>query len=91
MNVIDTSGGPSGSCNCQMDAPVFFVTHLLVSCDLPKTALYKKATLFFDAYNLLNTNYYEPAFLTPGAGNVDALFVYPGEPINVFGGVTLTF
>nr|EDZ38894.1 MAG: Hypothetical protein CGL2_11276061 [Leptospirillum sp. Group II '5-way CG'] len=91
MNVIDTSGGPSGTCNCQMDAPGFFVTNLLVSYDLPKTALYKKATLFFDAYNLLNTNYYEPAFLTPGAGNVDALFVYPGEPINVFGGVTLTF
>ncbi|EQD79578.1 hypothetical protein B1A_01653, partial [mine drainage metagenome] len=37
-----------------------------------------------------NTNYYNPAFLT-GNNNVDTLFVYPGEPINVFGGVTVTF
>lgn len=91
MNVIDTSGGPGGTCNCQMNAPGFFVTNLIVSYDLPKTILYKKASLFLDAYNLLNTNYYEPAFLTPGAGNVDTLFVFPGEPVNLFGGVTITF
>ena len=53
---------------------------------------YKKAQLFFNAFNLLNTNYYVPAALVNGFHNNPALLmVYPGEPINVFGGVTLTF
>lgn len=50
-----------------------------------------KAQLFFNAFNLLNTNYYEPAGLVNGANNANVLMVYPGEPINVFGGITTTF
>jgi iron complex outermembrane receptor protein len=90
MNVIDTSGGPSGNCNCQANSPGYFVTNLILAYDLPTTSWYKSAQLFFNAFNLLNTNYYNPAFLTNN-NNVDTLFVYPGEPINVFGGVTVTF
>ncbi|MHB1606056.1 MAG: TonB-dependent receptor [Leptospirales bacterium] len=91
MNVIDTSGGPNGTANIQQNAPGYWATNLLLAYDLPQTNWYKKAQLFFNAFNLLNTNYYMPAFLAPGANNAETLFVYPGEPINVFGGVTLTF
>ncbi|MHB1934924.1 MAG: hypothetical protein ACYCR5_11200 [Leptospirillum sp.] len=38
-----------------------------------------------------NTNYYNPAGLSPGYNNLETLFVYPGEPINVFAGVSMTF
>ncbi len=91
MNVIDTSGGPTGTANIQMNAPGYWATNLLLAYDLPKVSWYKSAQLFFNAFNLLNTNYYEPAFLSPGANNLETMFVYPGEPINVFGGVTMTF
>ncbi len=91
MNVIDTSGGPTGTGNIQENAPGYWATNILVAYDLPKVSWYKSAQLFFNAFNLLNTNYYEPAFLAPGAGNAETMFVYPGEPINVFGGVTMTF
>ncbi len=91
MNVIDTGGGPTGTANIQQNAPGYWTTNMLLAYDLPKANWYKSAQLFFNAFNLLNTNYYEPAFLTPGAGNLETLFVYPGEPINLFGGVTVTF
>ncbi len=92
MNVIDTSGGVNGNANIQMNSPGYWATNLLVAYDLPKASWYNKAQLFFNAFNLLNTNYYEPAFLAPGgANNAETLFVYPGEPINVFGGATITF
>ena len=91
MNVIDTSGGVNGNANIQTNSPGYWATNLLVAYDLPKASWYNKAQLFFNAFNLLNTNYYEPAFLAPGANNAETLFVYPGEPINVFGGATITF
>ncbi len=97
MNVINTSGGPlcggsSPVCsNIQENAPGYWATNILVAYDLPKTNFYKKAQLFFNAFNLLNTNYYEPAGLVNGANNANVLMVYPGEPINVFGGITTTF
>lgn len=91
MNVIDFSGGPTGNGNYQANSPAYFVTNLFVKYDLPATSWYKKANLFVSAYNLLNTNYYDPAFLTPGANNIETLFVYPGEPVNVFAGVSMTF
>ncbi len=99
-NVIDTTGGPkgnannipgSGGSNNQITAPGYFVTNLIVGYDLPESTWYKKAQLFFNAFNLLNTNYYNPAFLSPGYNNVETLMVYPGEPINVFGGVSVSF
>ncbi len=91
MNVINTSGGPSGTANIQENSPGYWATNLLVAYDLPKTSWYSKAQLFFNAFNLLNTNYYEPAGLVTGANNANVLMVYPGEPINVFGGATITF
>ncbi|MHB1287221.1 MAG: TonB-dependent receptor [Leptospirales bacterium] len=92
MNVINTSGGPSGTQNLQENSPGYWTTNLLLAYDLPKLSWYKKAQLFFNAFNLLNTNYYMPASLvTASKTNPDVLMVYPGEPINVFGGVTLTF
>ena len=91
MNVIDFSGGPTGVGNYQSNSPAYFVTDLFATYDLPKVSWYKKANLFVSAYNLFNTNYYNPAFLTPGYQNIETLFVYPGEPVNVFGGVSMTF
>ncbi len=91
MNVIDFSGGPTGNGNFQANSPAYFVTDLFATYDLPKLSWYKKANLFASAYNLFNTNYYNPAFLTPGANSIETLFVYPGEPVNVFGGISMTF
>ncbi len=92
MNVINTSGGPSGTQNLEENSPGYWTTNLLLAYDLPKMNWYKKAQLFFNAFNLLNTNYYMPASLvTASKSNPDVLMVYPGEPINVFGGVTLSF
>jgi iron complex outermembrane receptor protein len=99
MNVMNTSGGPGstvtnvapGTQNVQTNSPGYWATNLLVAYDLPKTSWYKKAQLFFNAFNLLNTNYYMPAGYVNGANNLNVLMVYPGEPINVFGGVTVTF
>ncbi len=97
MNVINTSGGPGCGggtpvcSNIQENSPGYWATNLLLAYDLPKTTWYRKAQLFFNAFNLLNTNYYEPAGLVNGANSANVLMVYPGEPINVFGGVTLTF
>ena len=92
MNVINTSGGPSGTQNLEENSPGYWTTNLLLAYDLPKMTWYKSAQLFFNAFNLLNTNYYMPASLvTASKTNPDVLMVYPGEPINVFGGVTMTF
>ena len=91
MNVMNTAGGASGTQNIQENSPGYWATNLLVAYDLPKASWYNKAQLFFNAFNLLNTNYYEPAGLVNGANNVSTLMVYPGEPINVFGGATITF
>ena len=91
MNVIDTAGGPNSNSNVQENSPGYFVTNLILAYDLPSSSMYKSAQLFFNAFNLLNTNYYNPAFLTTGANRIETLFVYPGEPINLFGGITLTF
>ena len=91
MNVIDFSGGPTGNGNYQANSPAYFVTDLFATYDLPKLSWYQKANLYVSAYNLLNTNYYNPAFLTPGYNNIETLFVYPGEPVNVFAGVSMTF
>ena len=91
MNVIDFGGGPPGNGNFQANSPAYFVTDLFATYDLPKLSWYKKANLFASAYNLFNTNYYNPAFLTPGANSIETLFVYPGEPVNVFGGISMTF
>ena len=91
MNVINTAGGSTGTQNIQQNSPGYWATNLLVSYDLPNASWYKKAQLFFNAFNLLNTNYYQPAGLVNGANNASVLMVYPGEPINVFGGVTITF
>ena len=99
MNVMNTSGGPGstvqnvapGTQNVQTNSPGYWATNLLVAYDLPKASWYKKAQLFFNAFNLLNTNYYMPAGYVNGANNLNVLMVYPGEPINVFGGVTVTF
>ena len=85
MPVTDTATG------YQMTSPAYWVTNLMGTFDLPKTTWYKKASLFFDAYNLLNSNYYNPAGVTQGANSLETLFVYPGEPINVFGGVSVSF
>jgi hypothetical protein len=52
---------------------------------------YKKANLYLSAYNLLNTNYYNPAGLTGYGSNPEMLFVYPGEPVNIFAGAQFTF
>ncbi len=91
MNVIDFSGGPTGNGNYQANSPAYFVTDLFATYDLPKLSWYKKANLFASAYNLFNTNYYNPAGLSSGYNNLETLFVYPGEPINVFAGVSMTF
>ncbi|MHB8421982.1 MAG: TonB-dependent receptor [Leptospirales bacterium] len=91
MNVIDFSGGPTGTGNYQANSPAYFVTDLFATYDLPKLSWYKKANLFASAYNLFNTNYYNPAGLSPGGNNLETLFVYPGEPVNVFAGISMTF
>lgn len=92
MNVINTSGGPSGTQNLEENSPGYWTTNLLLAYDLPKMTWYKKAQIFFNAFNLLNTDYYMPAALvTASKTNPDVLMVYPGEPINVFGGVSVTF
>ncbi len=99
MNVMNTSGGPGstvsnvvpGTQNLQTNSPGYWATNLLLAYDLPKLNWYKKAQIFFNAFNLLNTNYYMPAGYVNGANNVSVLMVYPGEPINVFGGVSVTF
>jgi len=91
MNVMNTAGGTTGTQDIQTNSPGYWATNLLVAYDLPKVSWYKSAQLFFNAFNLLNTNYYEPAGLLNGANGASVLMVYPGEPINVFGGVTMTF
>ena len=91
MGVINTAGGASGTQNLVDYAPGYWATNILLAYDLPKMSWYKKAQIFFNAFNLLNTNYYEPAALVNGANGANVLMVYPGEPINVFGGVTVTF
>ncbi|EQD72864.1 TonB dependent receptor, partial [mine drainage metagenome] len=58
MNVVDMSGTPG---NPQVNVPGYFVTDLYASYDLPKVnGWYKAANLYLSAYNLLNTNYYNP-------------------------------
>lgn len=92
MGVINTGGGITGTQNIVDYSPGYWTTNILLSYDLPKMTWYKKAQIFFNAFNLLNTNYYVPAALVNGYNNNPALLmVYPGEPINVFGGMTLTF
>ena len=94
MNVVDMSGTPG---NPQDNVPGYFVTDLYASYDLPKVdGWYKAANLYLSAYNLLNTNYYNPAgYYGSGnaatANNLATLFVYPGEPVNLFAGVKVTF
>ncbi len=86
MNVIDTGTG------AQQNVPGYFVTDLYATYDLPACPRwYKKANLYVSAYNLLNTNYYNPAGLTGYANNPEMLFVYPGEPVNIFAGAQFTF
>ncbi len=94
MNVIDLSGTPG---NPMDNVPGYFVTDLYASYDLPKVhGWYKAANLYVSAYNLLNTNYYNPAGYY-GSGNgstanqLATLFVYPGEPVNIFAGAKFTF
>ena len=85
MNVIDTGSG------AQQNVPGYFVTDLYATYDLPACpGWYKKANLYLSAYNLLNTNYYNPAGLTT-YNSVETLFVYPGEPVNIFAGAQFTF
>lgn len=95
MNVIDFSGGLSGTDNPQVTVPGYWTTDLYASYDLPVAkGWYKSASLYADAYNLLNTNYYNPAGLEPSSAtgtNLETLFVYPGEPVNLFAGVKFTF
>ena len=94
MNVIDLSGTPG---NPEENVPGYFVTDLYATYDLPKVhGWYKAANLYVSAYNLLNTNYYNPAgYYGPGnsstANNLATLFVYPGEPVNIFAGAKFTF
>ncbi|MCL4486065.1 MAG: TonB-dependent receptor [Nitrospirae bacterium] len=94
MNVIDLSGTPG---NPMANVPGYFVTDLYASYDLPKVhGWYKAANLYVSAYNLLNTNYYNPAGYygsgnTSTANNLATLFVYPGEPVNIFAGAKFTF
>ena len=94
MNVIDMSGTAG---NPMINTPGYFVTDLYASYDLPKaTGWYKSGSLYVSAYNLLNTNYYNPAGYygsgnTSTANNLATLFVYPGEPVNVFAGAKFTF
>lgn len=86
MNVIDTGTG------AQQNVPGYFVTDLYATYDLPACPRwYKKANLYLSAYNLLNTNYYNPAGLTGYGSNPEMLFVYPGEPVNIFAGAQFTF
>jgi len=87
MNVADTSTG------AQQTIPGYLVTDLYATYDLPTVkGWYKSANLYASAYNLFNTNYYNPAGLTGyGTPSVETLFVYPGEPVNVFAGVKVTF
>ncbi|MHB1287223.1 MAG: TonB-dependent receptor [Leptospirales bacterium] len=94
MNVIDMSGTAG---NPMINVPGYFVTDLYASYDLPKgNGWYKSGSLYVSAYNLLNTNYYNPAGYY-GSGNgstanqLATLFVYPGEPVNVFAGAKFTF
>ena len=91
MNVMNTAGGSTGTQNIQVNSPGYWATNLLLAYDLPKLNWYKKAQIFFNAFNLLNTNYYMPANLVNGPNGASVLMVYPGEPINVFGGVSVTF
>ncbi len=95
MNVVDFSGGVSGTDNPQQTVPGYFTTDLYASYDLPVAkGWYKSASLYADAYNLFNTNYYNPAGLEPSnatGSNIETLFVYPGEPVNLFAGVKFTF
>ena len=92
MNVIDFSGGPTGTGNPMINVPGYFTTDLYASYDLPVVkSWYKSASVYVDAFNLLNTNYYNPAGLEPGPNNLETLFIYPGEPVNVFAGVRMTF
>lgn len=95
MNVIDFSGGLTGTGNPQVMVPGYFTTDLYATYDLPRWyTWYKKADIYVDAFNLFNTNYYNPAGLEPSSAsgtNLETLFVYPGEPVNVFAGLKLTF
>ena len=91
MVITDVNGNnTAGGAPLQMTSPSYWVTNLMGIYDLPKTTWYKKASLFLDAYNLMNTNYYNPAGINQSNG-YEQLFVYPGEPINVFGGVSVSF
>ncbi|MHB8370134.1 MAG: TonB-dependent receptor [Leptospirales bacterium] len=88
----NTTNGLANGPADQMTSPAYWVTNLMGTYDLPKSTWYKKASVFVDAYNLLNTNYYNPAGITQaGTPASEQLFVYPGEPINVFGGVSVAF
>lgn len=66
MNVINTSGGPGCGggtpvcSNIQENSPGYWATNLLLAYDLPRTTWYRKAQLFFNAFNLLNTNCQNP-------------------------------
>lgn len=94
MNVIDFSAGPTGTENPQVMVPGYFTTDLYATYDLPVAkGWYKSASLYAEAYNLFNTNYYNPAGLEPAGpnGTVETLFVYPGEPVNMFAGIKVTF
>lgn len=85
MNVIDTSNA------YQIDSPAYWVTDLYATYDLPTVkGWYKSSQIFVSAYNLFNTNYYNPSGVT-GYNSVETLFVYPGEPVNVFAGLDFTF
>ncbi len=97
MNVIDFTGGPIGTENNQVNVPGYFTTDLYATYDLPVArGWYKSASLYLEAYNLLNTNYYNPAGLEPSPSNstmtnLETLFLYPGEPVNIFAGLKVTF
>ncbi len=92
MNVVDFTGGPNANQNLMTSVPAYWVTDLHLSYDLPKeSGWYKSAKLYVDAYNLLNTNYYNPAGYGPNANSIETLFVYPGEPVNIFAGASFTF
>lgn len=82
----------------QFKVPAFNIVNLHLAYNIKPSLLgfknnlyFKKIQVFLNVYNLFDKAYYNPAFLTAGYNNVETPFVYPGEPINFFTGVNVTF
>lgn len=95
QNLIDY--GATGAAP-QFTVPSFNIVNLHLAYNVKPSILglennvyFKKIQVFLNVYNLFNKSYYNPAFLTTDSTGQEMAFVYPGEPINFFTGVNVTF